>query len=193
MTLVRTLVEHHGGTVALPKATAKAAAANSSFAYHSPHQPPVTVPPPEAKQVLNVSQPSIKVAIVEDNDDSRMMLCELLELSGFECHTAATGPLGLELVTELQPDVALIDIGLPGLDGLEVARLLRRDPRNAELVLVALTGYGQKDDRDAALQAGFDTHLVKPVDFDALLQLLRSQPPKQPRSPVALADTLPAT
>jgi CheY-like chemotaxis protein len=74
--------------------------------------------------------------------------------------------------------VALVDIGLPELDGLEVARLLRRDPRHDKLFLVALTGYGQREDREAACRAGFDTHLVKPVDFDALLELLRGRSPR---------------
>jgi two-component system CheB/CheR fusion protein len=120
----------------------------------------------------------LRIVVVEDNDDSRSMLCELLELSGFHCHAAATGRVGLELIQELQPDVALVDIGLPELDGLEVASQLRRDPRNRDLYLVALTGYGQREDREAARRAGFDTHLVKPVDFDALLALLRGQNPR---------------
>lgn len=145
---------------------------------------------------MQVDQPSraIRVVIVEDNDDSRMMLCELLELSGFECHAAATGALGLAAINELQPDVALVDIGLPELDGLEVARQLRRDRRHDELLLVALTGYGQREDREAARRAGFDTHLVKPVDFDALLELLRTQtkPSAEAAQPVH-EETSPAT
>jgi CheY-like chemotaxis protein len=97
------------------------------------------------------------------------------------------------LISELRPDVALIDIGLPELDGLEVARHLRRDPRNAGLQLIALTGYGQREDRDAAKQAGFDTHLVKPVDFEALFSLLRQRAAQRSEAAVALDDTLPAT
>ena len=129
--------------------------------------------------MFNSSDPPLRVVIVEDNDDSRMMLCELLELSGFECHSAADGKAGLEVIGELKPDVALVDIGLPGLDGLEVARQLRQDPSNDELMLIALTGYGQREDRDAARRAGFDTHLVKPVDFDALRGLLRAHAAKR--------------
>jgi CheY-like chemotaxis protein len=143
--------------------------------------------------MFNGSHPPLRVAIVEDNDDSRMMLCELLELSGFECHTAATGPRGLEVIDECKPDVALIDLGLPELDGLEVAQILRRDPRNTKLLLIALTGYGQREDREAARQAGFDTHLVKPVDFDALMAMLRAHAAKRARGEVSLEDTLPAT
>jgi CheY-like chemotaxis protein len=135
---------------------------------------------------------SLNVVIVEDNDDSRMMLCELLELSGFQCHTAATGSLGVEVIREMRPDVALVDIGLPEIDGLEVARLVRQDPKNRDTLLIALTGYGQREDRDAARRAGFDTHLVKPVDFDALLSMLRAHASKRARD-VSLEDTLPAT
>lgn len=135
----------------------------------------------------------LSVVIVEDNDDSRMMLCELLELSGFECHTAANGRLGLEVIAELQPDVALVDIGLPELDGLEVARLLRQNPRNDKLLLVALTGYGQREDQEAARQAGFNSHLVKPVDFDKLLAFLRMAAEKRSRAGQSLVETLSAT
>jgi CheY-like chemotaxis protein len=109
-----------------------------------------------------------------------MMLCELLELSGFECHTAATGPIGLDVIKELRPDVALVDIGLPELDGLEVARLVRQEQSSEQLLMIALTGYGQREDREAARRAGFDTHLVKPVDFDALLGLLRERAAGRP-------------
>ena len=138
-------------------------------------------------------QTPLKVVIVEDNDDSRMMLCELLELSGFECHTASTGRLGLDVISEFRPDVALVDIGLPELDGLEVARLLRKDRRNDKLFLIALTGYGQREDREAARNAGFDTHLVKPVDFDALLNTLRVHADKRAAvATTSLEDTLPA-
>ncbi len=136
----------------------------------------------------------LRIVIVEDNDDSRMMLCELLELSGFECYTASTGRLGLDVIAEMRPDVALVDIGLPELDGLEVARLLRLDQRNDKLLLIALTGYGQREDRDAARRAGFDTHLVKPVDFDTLLSTLGAYAEKRAaRVEPSLEDTLPAT
>ena len=143
--------------------------------------------------MLNSTLPPLKVVIVEDNDDSRMMLCELLELSGFECHTASTGLLGVDVVTEARPDVALVDIGLPELDGFEVAKRLRQDPKLDKLLLIALTGYGQREDREAARRAGFDTHLVKPVDFDALLGLLRAHAAKRTRVEASMADTLPAT
>jgi two-component system CheB/CheR fusion protein len=199
LTLVRGLVERHGGSVT---AYSEGEGHGSEFtvrlplSQHVPNRqlskPPSLVPPPEAKSMVTADSP-LRVVIVEDNDDSRMMLCELLELSGFECHTAATGRLGLDVINETRPDVALVDIGLPELDGLEVAQLLRQDPRNAQLLLIALTGYGQREDRDAARKAGFDTHLVKPVDFDALLALLRNHAAKRANPEPSLEDTLPAT
>jgi two-component system, chemotaxis family, CheB/CheR fusion protein len=178
---VRGLVERHGGTV---EARSDGVGHGSEFIVRLPQsaqpQVPLTAPPPSERRAMpSIDSSPLRVVIVEDNDDSRMMLCELLELSGFECHTAATGRLGLDVISELKPDVALVDIGLPELDGLEVARLVRRDPRNEGLMLIALTGYGQREDREAAKRAGFDTHLVKPVDFDALLALLRGQAEKR--------------
>jgi two-component system, chemotaxis family, CheB/CheR fusion protein len=177
LTLVRGLVERHGGKVEVFSAGEGQGSefvvrfpVSSGTVAKVPEPTPVEPPPVQARP--------LRIVIVEDNDDSRSMLCELLELSGFQCHAAATGRVGLDLINELQPDVALVDIGLPELDGLEVARLLRRDARHETLFLVALTGYGQREDREAARRAGFDTHLVKPVDFDALLGLLRGRVPR---------------
>ncbi|MDF3067731.1 MAG: hypothetical protein K0R38_3332 [Polyangiaceae bacterium] len=193
LTLVRGLVERHGGTV---EAHSDGAGQGSEFVARLPlstNSPASLSNSSEAKPMFNSNPPPLKVVIVEDNDDSRMMLCELLELSGFECHTASTGRLGVDVITELVPDVALVDIGLPELDGLEVAKLLRQDAKLDKLLLIALTGYGQREDREAARRAGFDTHLVKPVDFDALLGLLRAHAAKRTRAEPSLADTLPAT
>jgi len=102
----------------------------------------------------------------------RELLCQLLSLHGFECSGARDGQSGLELVGEFRPDVAIIDVGLPGIDGFEVARRLRADARHRDIYLIALTGYGQQSDRDMALEAGFDEHVVKPVQPDKLAQML---------------------
>jgi len=178
LTLVRGLVERHGGRV---HAHSDGIGKGSEFSVYLPISatPPAALPLEQEENMSNRSQSPLRIVIVEDNDDSRMMLCELLELSGFECHSAADGKLGVEMIGEVKPDVALVDIGLPGLDGLEVARLLRQDPLHDELLLIALTGYGQREDREAARRAGFDTHLVKPVDFDALRALLRAHAAKR--------------
>ena len=101
--------------------------------------------------------------IVEDNADSRELLCELLLEAGFDCDAAATGAEALALIEKVQPDVAILDVGLPEMDGFEVARRIREDPKHAGVRLIALTGYGQLTDRATAIKAGFDEHLVKPV------------------------------
>ena len=111
------------------------------------------------------------ILIVEDNADARDVLQVLLELEGHEVETAEEGQAALEMARTKDPDIALVDIGLPGIDGYEVARRLRaRDPRRP--LLIALTGYGQPEDRRRATDAGFDDVLVKPVDPVTLTALL---------------------
>ena len=123
---------------------------------------------------------SRRVLVVEDSDDAREMLCTLVRLLGHEAHEAAGGEAGVEAALRLMPDVTLVDIGLPGIDGYQVARAIRAHPAGKALRLVALTGYGQATDRDRALAAGFDLHVVKPVAADALRDLL-----DQPRRPIS--------
>lgn len=115
--------------------------------------------------------------VVEDNKDSRDMFCELLQRAGFACRAAEDGTTALSAIEEFRPHVAIMDIGLPNLDGFEVARRVRSDPRNAEIRLIALTGYGRPADRAATAAAGFDAHLVKPVDTDRLLAILSTNDP----------------
>jgi CheY-like chemotaxis protein len=98
----------------------------------------------------------------------------LLDADGFSVREAANGPDGIVAVQAHEPDVALVDIGLPGLDGYAVARAIRASG-NTRTLLVALTGYGQPSDARAAMEAGFDRHLVKPVDFEALLEVMKAE------------------
>ena len=100
------------------------------------------------------------------------MLTMLLELWGHEVDTANDGVAGIACALRDRPDIALIDLGLPGVDGFEVARRIRAAPEGRHMVLVALTGYGAASDRDAALAAGFDVHVVKPIDPAKLLDLV---------------------
>jgi CheY-like chemotaxis protein len=109
---------------------------------------------------------------VEDNTDARQMLAELLGLLGHRVLTASDGRAGVDEALRHRPDVALIDLGLPVMNGYDVARLLREDPSTRPMYLVALTGYGQPEDRRQALEAGFDEHLVKPLDVTRLNALL---------------------
>ncbi len=98
----------------------------------------------------------------------------LLKLDGHETQTAHDGLEAIEAAERLRPDVVLLDIGLPKLNGYEVCRRIRQQPWGKDLVLVALTGWGQEEDRQRSTEAGFDTHLVKPVDHEALAELLAS-------------------
>jgi CheY-like chemotaxis protein len=114
------------------------------------------------------------VLVVEDNADIRETMKDMLEYWKFRATVANDGPSGVEAVLRCRPDVALIDIGLPGLDGYQVARALRARAPDLTTRLIALTGYGRPEDRARALAAGFDDHLVKPVTSQQLLQLIEA-------------------
>jgi two-component system, sensor histidine kinase len=115
-----------------------------------------------------------RVLLIEDNADAREALRALLELDGYEVHAAADGTEGLDLARTKAPEVALVDIGLPGFDGYEVARRIRTTAWGKSMLLVALTGYGQADDRRRALEAGCDLHVTKPVSPERLDEILAS-------------------
>jgi signal transduction histidine kinase/CheY-like chemotaxis protein len=115
---------------------------------------------------------SLRVLIVDDNADARDMLRTFLELAGHEVHDAVSGPDAVEKTLQVLPDLALVDLGLPGFDGLEVAARLRSDPRTHGILLVAMTGYGQPDDRRRTAEAGFEAHIVKPVTSDQLTEVI---------------------
>jgi two-component system, chemotaxis family, CheB/CheR fusion protein len=167
LTLVRSLVALHGGTVS---ARSDGEGAGSEFTVTLPRVvAPEPRPTPLPRRRLF---PGARVAVVEDNADSREMLCAILEVAGFECRSAGRGDDGLALITEMRPDVALVDVGLPGMSGFDVARHVRDNPSLAEVQLVALTGYGRPQDKERALSAGFDIHLVKPFDLDTLCRLV---------------------
>jgi len=106
----------------------------------------------------------------------------LLNLSGHETFTANDGLEAMEVFERIRPDVALLDIGLPGLNGFEVCRRIRERPYGKDAVLVALTGWGQEEDRNKSREAGFDAHVVKPVDQDVLMKLLSSLPTRDGRN-----------
>jgi DNA-binding response OmpR family regulator len=116
---------------------------------------------------------SERILVVDDNVDAAQALATMLEMEGHTIRTAGDGEEALEIAAQFQPAVVLLDIGLPRLDGYEVARRLRAGG-GAGLLLVALTGYGQYEDRRAALDAGFDCHFVKPVEADSLLASIRA-------------------
>jgi two-component system, chemotaxis family, CheB/CheR fusion protein len=169
LTLVRMLVEMHGGRVT---AHSRGLGQGSRFVVRLPLLVQADLPqcppplPPVPTPLLS------RVLVVEDNADVRSMLLMLLSLEGHEVQAAADGSQGLETLTREAFDVALIDIGLPGLDGYEVARRARAACGEHCPRLVALTGYGRPSDRAAVRAAGFDEHLVKPCDPEDLLRML---------------------
>jgi signal transduction histidine kinase len=167
LSLVRRLVELHGGSVGAESA---GTGRGSCFTVRLPLAETVPSAPAPAA-VLPESRP--RVLLVEDNEDSRLTLAMVLQIYGHEVLEARDGPEGLRIALAQQPDVAVVDIGLPGLDGYEFARRLRAAPEGERIALVALTGYGQAEDRQRALDAGFDAHLVKPVEPARLLDVIR--------------------
>ncbi len=168
LTLVRRIAELHGGHAA---ASSPGPGQGSRFAVRLPALP---VPPPTDGAAQPEATPRAhNIVIVEDNEDAAHTLRRLLEIAGHQVRVARDGAAGLAMLQEDAPEVALIDVGLPRMSGYEVARRLRSSAGAGKApFLVALTGYGSPEDREAALAAGFDQHLVKPVDFDALNALL---------------------
>jgi two-component system, sensor histidine kinase len=173
--LVRSLVDLHGGRV---EAHSDGRGKGSEFVVRLPvaarARQPAALRRPAATLPAPSSEPAggLHILVVEDNRDGRESLRDLLELWGHRVSLAESGPEGVEKAFSIRPEVALIDIGLPGLDGNEVARSIRSILGGGEIALIAMTGYGQPEDRRRALQAGFDFYLVKPVDPAVLSQLL---------------------
>jgi PAS domain S-box-containing protein len=172
LTLVRRLVEMHGGQV---EAHSEGAGRGSEFVIRLP-----LAPKTEEGKSMNEpvgtapvrQQASRKVLVVDDNQDSADSLGMLLSMRGHEVRTALDGPAALAAARTFRPDVILLDIGLPGMNGYEVARQMRQMPELNGALLIAQTGWGQEEDRRKSTEAGFDEHLVKPVDPAALQELL---------------------
>jgi signal transduction histidine kinase/ActR/RegA family two-component response regulator len=171
--LVRSLVELHGGRVA---AASPGPGGGSEFIVRLPLRPQSARSPSEAPPARvargNAPGPGLRVLVIEDNRDGRESLRDLLEIWGYRVELAEDGPSGLAQALASPPDVALVDIGLPGLDGNEVARRIRATLNGNTPCLIAMTGYGQPEDKGRALAAGFDSYLVKPVDPETLARLL---------------------
>ena len=173
LTLVKAIVELHGGSVVAASAGKNA---GSEFTVRLPlfSEMDAHLASTGVSQESAGATRCFRIAIVEDNTDSRVTLESLLQLDGHDVRTAVDGLQGIQLISDWCPELAVIDIGLPGLDGFEVARQVRANPSEPRPYLVALTGYGFPADRLKVRSAGFDAHLVKPLKLRELTRLLEN-------------------
>jgi CheY-like chemotaxis protein len=165
------LVEMHQGTIAVSSTLGQGSEFVVSLPVDLSTAPPKKTQRP-ATEIAGPIDAVLRVLIVDDNEDAATALEMLLEEAGHSVRAAHTGPAGLAAALEFLPDVMLLDIGLPELDGFEVAKRIRQQAALHNVVLVAMTGYGREKERQRSQEAGFDHHLVKPVDFGTLEQIL---------------------
>jgi CheY-like chemotaxis protein len=170
LALARRLMEMHGGSI---EAFSSGPGRGSRFVIHLPlPAPALAAQPPE-----RAARPPVidrRVVVIDDNADAADTLARLIEAMGGQCKVAYDGEAGVREVLAFQPDVVLLDIGMPGIDGYETCRRIRRE-QGSRALIVALTGWGQARDKERALHAGFDVHMTKPASPTALQQLLANQ------------------
>lgn len=170
LSLVRGLAELHGGSIS---AHSDGVGQGSTFTLRLPLPAvPLPAPAPANRRLLAGTREG-KVLVIDDSADAAESLALALDILGYDVRTAYDGAAGMAAAQAFMPRVILLDIGLPHMNGYDVARLLRSQPCGQHAILVAVTGWGQEKDRQMASDAGFDLHLTKPVDFyelDALLQ-----------------------
>jgi CheY-like chemotaxis protein len=171
LTLVKRLVEMHGGTVAAESAGQDM---GSTFVIRLPAAESSLGQPPTAEGSLPSGASSLRVLVVDDNRDAADSLAMLLRITGNEIRTTYDGLEALQVAGDFRPEVVLLDIGLPKIDGHEVAQRLRREPWGQRICLIAVTGWSDESDRARSRAAGFDHHLVKPLDTGHLAKLLDS-------------------
>jgi CheY-like chemotaxis protein len=163
----------HGGTV---QVDSEGLGKGSEFVVRLPlaseAQVSETGQPPEDQKSPHTPRRTCRILVVDDNRDAARSLELLLKTGGHQVAVAHTGPVALEAVVVQKPEVVLLDIGLPEIDGYEVARRIRAQPSGPDIVLIAVTGWGQPEDKQRALNAGFDHHLTKPVNYAVVTELL---------------------
>lgn len=171
LTVARHLTEMHGGTVSVKS---EGLGKGSEFSVHLPLSAVRvdTVTPAAAAPTI---QPGLRVLIIDDNIDTAQMLGLLLQRLRCVTRELHDRIEAVDVAKSFRPDIILLDIGLPGIDGYQVAKLVRNSPEISHVLLIALTGYGQRQDRERARDAGFDDHLVKPVEFDALVEAMATK------------------
>ena len=177
LTLVKNLVELHGGGIEVKSA---GVGHGSEFVVRLPALTGTARPPaPEPAGPEPAPTTGLRILVVDDNRDMATSLAMVLELTGNETHIANDGLEAVDKAADVRPDVILLDIGLPKLNGYEVARKIRTQPWGKAVVMVAITGWGQEEDRQKAADAGFDAHLVKPMEHHSLTRLLAELPTRK--------------
>jgi CheY-like chemotaxis protein/two-component sensor histidine kinase len=172
LTLVKRLVEMHGGTVA---AESTGLGTGSTFVLRLPAVLDSShCPQPQAEGPAHMSPPSLRILVVDDNRDAADSLAMLLRATGNDIRTAYDGLEAVQVASEFRPEVVLLDIGLPKIDGHEVAQRIRKEPWGRQMCLIAVTGWSDETDRARSRASGFNHHLVKPLDTGHLAQLLGS-------------------
>ncbi|HYK15276.1 MAG TPA: response regulator, partial [Burkholderiales bacterium] len=169
LTLARTLVEVHGGHI---DARSAGQGQGSEFIVRLPLAEAAELPTASQTKKAALAKGGGRVLVIEDNVDQAQTLAALLSLWGYVVTTVSEGVAGIELATTFKPDVVLVDLGLPGISGYEVARRLRKHPQLKDVIIVAQTGWGDSNDRRRTREAGFDHHMLKPLDPEELRAVL---------------------
>jgi len=164
LALVQSLVALHAGRVEAHSALGR----GSEFIVRLPVHTSAHQRPADPDKVVRATTHALRVLVMEDNPDVARSIARLLAIAGHDVRVAQDGESGMSVAREFVPDAILLDIGLPVVDGLQVARRIRQEPGLRNVLLIALTGYGQDADRQATRDAGFDYHLAKPVDFKTI-------------------------
>jgi CheY-like chemotaxis protein len=168
LTVVRSLVQMHGGSVSVASTPGE----GSVFTVRLPVCEAPSAESRNPAKFGDLKRLARRILIVDDNPDNAQGMARLLESSGHRVETAHDGPSAIDAARAHRPDVMLLDIGLPGMDGYEVAARIRSDECCKDTVIIGVSGYGQEEDRRRSREAGFNHHLVKPVDYDSLLALI---------------------
>jgi CheY-like chemotaxis protein/anti-sigma regulatory factor (Ser/Thr protein kinase) len=187
LALVKRLVDLHDGSVSVYSA---GVGLGTEFTIRLPaaqtEQDSRPAAEPQAAEPTAPIACKRRLLLVDDNQDALASLATLLRLAGHDIHTAADGFLALEAAPRFLPEIGVLDIGMPGLDGYELARRMRKQPWGKSMVLIALTGWGQENDRRRSREAGFDSHWLKPLDMDQFMSYLeRLDEPAEAREPGA--------
>jgi CheY-like chemotaxis protein/two-component sensor histidine kinase len=171
LSVVRSVIELHGGQV---EARSQGPRLGSTFTVRLPamSRVPAREPGSPVSAVLSTEPVKQRILVVDDNEDTRELLADILNELGHDARAAGDGPQALALIRDFTPDVALLDIGLPGMDGYELAAALRRALPGGDVRLIAVSGYGQVGDRARSAASGFDGHLVKPVEVRRLIETI---------------------